>query len=169
MVMVLMWLIVFRFLTWNYHSNLKNLVPLNNSKKKVTLSQSLWKTKLNDTIGFAMVVVVFILRSMKHEKECETKNVTRTPSSGILSPNLHKQIPFRTPFIDLAEHFRVWGDFVWKLVEICCSKTCFNFGRCYGNQGWAETVENQTLFFKISSFDKSESFNSLAQGVLEIF
>ena len=56
-----------------------------------------------------------------------------------------------------------------KTVEICCSKTCGNFGRCYGNQGWAETVENQKLFLKISSFEKSESFNSVAQGVLEIF
>ena len=38
-----------------------------------------------------MVVVVFILRSMKQEKECKTKIVTRTPSSGILSPNLHNR------------------------------------------------------------------------------
>ena len=56
-----------------------------------------------------------------------------------------------------------------KTVEICCSKTCVNFGRCYGNQGWAEAVENQMLFLNISSFEKSESFNSVAQGVLEIF
>ena len=56
-----------------------------------------------------------------------------------------------------------------KTVEICCSKTCGNFGRCYGNQGWAETVENHKLFLKISLFEKSESFNSVAQGVLEIF
>ena len=56
-----------------------------------------------------------------------------------------------------------------KTAEICCSKTSVNFGRCYGNQGWAETVENQMLFLKISSFEKSESFNSVAQGVLEIF
>ena len=34
------------------------------------------KTKSNDTIGVAMAVVVFILRSMKHEKEYETKTVT---------------------------------------------------------------------------------------------
>ena len=56
-----------------------------------------------------------------------------------------------------------------KLVEKCCSKTCVDFGRFYGNQGWAETVENQMHFFKISSFDKSESFNSLPQVVLEIY
>ena len=41
-----------------------------------------------------------------------------------------------------------------KTAEICCSKTSVNFERCYGNQGWAETVENQMLFLKISSFEK---------------
>ena len=56
-----------------------------------------------------------------------------------------------------------------KTVEICCSKTCVNSGRCYGNQGWAETVGNQIFFLNISSFKKSESFNSVAQGVLKIF
>ena len=38
-----------------------------------------------------MVVVVLILRSMKHKKECETKTVARTPSSGILGQNLHNR------------------------------------------------------------------------------
>ena len=56
-----------------------------------------------------------------------------------------------------------------KTVKKCCSKTCFKFGRCYGNQGWAETVEHQMFFLKINSFKNSESFNSVAQGVLEIF
>ena len=40
-----------------------------------------------------------------------------------------------------------------KTVEICCSKTCVNCGRGYGNQGWAETVEDQMIFLKISSFE----------------
>ena len=44
-----------------------------------------------------MVVVVFILRSMKHEKECETKTVTRTPSSRISSPNLHNRFQLEHP------------------------------------------------------------------------
>ena len=56
-----------------------------------------------------------------------------------------------------------------KTVEICCSKTCVNVGRCYGNHWWAETVENLMHFLKIGSFEKSESFNSVAQGVLEKF
>ena len=84
----------FRFLTRNHHSKIKNLVPLNKSKK-VTFFWKLMKTKSNDTIGVAMVVVVFILRSMKHEKESET--VTRTPSSGILSPNLHNRFHLGHP------------------------------------------------------------------------
>ena len=47
------------------------------------------------------------------------------------------------------------------------SKSCINFGRCYGNQGWAEVVENKFLFCKLVKL--SESFESVAQGVLEIF
>ena len=56
-----------------------------------------------------------------------------------------------------------------KTAEICCSITSVDSGRCYGNQGWAETVENQMLFLKVSSFEKSESFTPVAQGVLEKF
>ena len=87
----------------------------------------------------------------------------------VIKPKPPQQIPCRTPFKDIAETFRVLGRFCMKTVEICCSKTCVNFGRCYGIQRWAETVENQILFLKISSFENSESFNSVAQGVLEIF
>ena len=50
-----------------------------------------------------------------------------------------------------------------------CSKTCVNFGRCYGNQGWAEAVEQFFFVLKITSFKLSECFKSVAQGVLEIF
>ena len=49
--------------------------------------------------------------------------------------------------MEIAENVRVLGRFCMKAVEICCSKTCVNFGHCYGNQGWAETVENQMFFF----------------------
>ena len=47
-----------------------------------------------------------------------------------------------------------------KTVEICCSKTCVNFGRCYGNQGWAEAVENQMLFLKLVHL-KSQKVSTL--------
>ena len=56
-----------------------------------------------------------------------------------------------------------------KTAEMCFSKTCVKFWRCYGNQRWAEEVENYFFVFKISSFKKWESFKSLAHGVLEIF
>ena len=44
---------------------------------------------------------------------------------------------------------RVLGSFLHH--ENCqdvFSKTCINFGRCYGNQRWAEAVENKLLFLK---------------------
>ena len=57
-----------------------------------------------------------------------------------------------------------------KTAEKCCSITRVNFGRCYGNQGWAEPIENQICVLKISSFEVSKSFKSYAemQGLLEI-
>ena len=35
-----------------------------------------------------------------------------------------------------------------KTAKICCSKTCINFGRCNGNHGLAETVENDFYSFE---------------------
>ena len=29
-----------------------------------------------------------------------------------------------------------------KTAKVCFSKACINFGCCYGNQGWADAVEN---------------------------
>ena len=81
-------------------------------------------------------------------KRVRNENCHQDAIQRNIEPKPSQQIPFRTPFKDIAEDFRVLGDFVWKLVEKCCSKTCVNFGRCYGNQGWAETVENQMLFFQ---------------------
>ena len=64
-----------------------------------------------------------------------------------IKPKLSQQIPFRTPFMEIAENVRVLGKFCMKTAEICCSKTCVdNFGCCYGNQGWPEAVENQFFF-----------------------
>ena len=56
-----------------------------------------------------------------------------------------------------------------KTAEMCFSKTCANFGRCYGNQGWAKVVEKSVFGLQISPFKLSESFKSVAQGVVEIF
>ena len=71
--------------------------------------------------------------------------------------------------MEIAEHVRALGSFCLKTVEILCSKTCVNSGRCNGYQGWAEAVENQTLILKMSSFKFSESFKSATRSVLEIF
>ena len=100
-----------------------------------------------------MEILLPKLRWLKHEKGCKTKIVTRTPSSGISRPNFHDRLHL--------EHSS------WKkqktsssgerLHENCrneFSKTCINFGRCYGNQGWAEAVEKY-IFLKIRSFKGS--------------
>ena len=39
-----------------------------------------------------MEIVLPDLRLLKHEKECETKTVTRTLLSGISSPNFHNRL-----------------------------------------------------------------------------
>ena len=178
-----------------------------------------------------MVVVVLILRSMKHEKECETKTVTTTPSSGILRPNRHNRFHLGHPSKIKQKTFEFWGDFAWKLLKYVVRKHASTLGVAmvtkggrrqleaqwpiaYGvglwikrssvrirpwplcwvlgqgsilplSQGEAFTLasvsylailvkyiaakKNQILFLKISSFENSESFNSVAQGVLEIF
>ena len=56
-----------------------------------------------------------------------------------------------------------------KTSEICCSKTCVNFGRSYCNQGWTEAVKIYFCVLKITSFKLSKRFKSVAQGILEIF
>ena len=45
------------------------------------------------------------------------------------------------------KNVQFWRDFM-KMAWMCYSKTCVNFGRCFGNQGWAGAVENIFLFWK---------------------
>ena len=51
--------------------------------------------------------------------------------------------------MEIAGTFRILGRFSMRTAEICCSKTCFNFGRCDDNQGWAEAVEKPNFFWKL--------------------
>ena len=78
-----------------------------------------------------MVVVV-----LKHEKWCETKIVTRTPLSGVSSPNVHNRFHLKETLHGNSRKILSSWELLHKTAEICCSKTCANFGRCYGNQGW---------------------------------
>ena len=61
------------------------------------------------------------------------------------------------------------GDLLHEKTEMCFFKTFVNFGCCYGNQGLANVVENNFFFLQNSSCKLSENFESVAQGVLEIF
>ena len=72
--------IAFKFLTWNPCSKIYKLVPgpFLKVNKKIIFSESLLKTKSSDTILGAMEIVLPKSRSLKHEKERETRIVTRT-------------------------------------------------------------------------------------------
>ena len=82
---------------------------------------------------------------------------------------LPQQTTCGTLFMEIANKCRVRVSFCMKTAEMYFSKTCFNFARCYGNQGWAEDAEKEICVLKISSFKLSESFKSVAQGFPEIF
>ena len=59
-------------MTGKPYSKITNLVPHVESRQNY-FSESLEKFLSNDTIRVAMVRVLSNLRSLKHEKECETK------------------------------------------------------------------------------------------------
>ena len=83
-----------------------------------------------------------------------------------LSPALHQaeyQAQISTTYY-ISDTFHGNSTKTWSpgelLLENCQNvflKTCVNFGRCYGNQEWAEAVEKYFFVLKISSFKFSES------------
>ena len=64
----------------------QNLVPLDESQEN-KFSETLLKTESSDD----MVVVLSVLRSLKHEKEGEAKIVTSSPLSGVFRPNFNNR------------------------------------------------------------------------------
>ena len=79
-----------------------------------------------------MEIVLPILRLSKHEKECEIKRK--------ITPKFSEQTTFGQLFMEVAKKHRVLVNFCMKLPK-CVFQTRVNFGRCYGNPGWAEAVE----------------------------
>ena len=79
---------VFRCLTGNPYSKVKNLVPI-------------VEIQPNDTFPGATKIVLLNLRSVKDENECETKIVDRTPSSR-KSSQISQQTKFGTLFMEIA-------------------------------------------------------------------
>ena len=94
-----------------------------------------------------MEMVVPNLRPLKHEKECETKTVTSTPSSGKSIPNFHNRLHLGK---------------LLHAAEICFQKHASTLDVAIVTKGGPSRLKNK--FFKLS-----ESFNSEAQGFLEIF
>ena len=54
-----------------------------------------------------MAIVLLKLRSFAHKKKRKTKLVTRTPSSGISSPNFHDG-PHLGHFMEIAKNLEFW-------------------------------------------------------------
>ena len=146
---VLRLFIAFPFLTGNPFSKIKSLFPL------------LKKMKLND------IILVANLRSWSMEKSVK-KNCHKNAFKRNIRPKFPQQSTFRSLFMEKAKKTSSFGELFMKTAEMCFSKTCVNFARCYVNQGWAEGLKN-IFVLKIKSFIFSESFKSPAQGVLEIF
>ena len=71
--------------------------------------------KSNDTIIGAMKVVLSNLRLSKHEKECETKIVTRTPSSEISSPHFHNRLRLGHSAWKYHKNVELWWPCALKL------------------------------------------------------
>ena len=71
---------------------------------------------------------------------------------------LGSRLTFGIFFMEIAKKPGVLVSICMKNDEVSISKTCVNFGRSYGNQGWAEEVENLIFVLKMSSFPVSESF-----------
>ena len=80
--------------------------------------------------------------------------------SGIPEILSSKIFYFFSPYICL------WNSFT---AEMCFSKACIKFGRCYGNQGWAQAVEKYFFALEVSLFNLSERSKTVAEGVREIF
>ena len=115
-----------------------------------------------------MMVILSILKSLKHEKERETKIVPRMPDKQNIKPNFPQQIPFRTVFMEIVKTSN-FGELLHENCRTMLFKTCINFGHCFGKQGWVEAVEIQICALKITSMKLSESFSSVPQGALEMF
>ena len=62
-------------------------------------------------------------------------------NSPQLKPKFPRQTSFWLLFMELEKKLWVPGSFCIETDEMCFSKTCVKFGRCYDNQRWAEAVD----------------------------
>ena len=99
----------------------KTLFPLLKVKKS-TFFWKFIKTKSNDTILVAMEIILPNLRSLKHENEYEMKIVTRTPSSGISSPNFHNRLHWGHSSWNWHKIIQFWLAFACKLTKCVVHK-----------------------------------------------
>ena len=62
------------------------------------------------------------------------------------------------------------GELLHETAEMCCSKTCVKFGRCYGNQAGRRQLKNNFLCWKLSHFNCQNVFRQdPLEAILVIF
>ena len=164
-VSVLRLFISFRFLTGNPYSKSKTLFPCWKSTK-LPFSESLSKTKSDDTTLVAMLIVLSNLRPLKHKKECGIKFATMTASSGISSPNSHNRLHLGYSSWKLAKTFEFCEAFVWRLPKFVVQKHASTLDVALVTKGGRMRLKTD-LKNKLSKL--SENLKFVAQGVLEIF
>ena len=91
------------------------------------------------------LTVLPYLRPSKHEN-CHQDAIKRN-----IKPKYQQQTIFLDTLRNSKKNWRVLASLCTKTAEMCFLKTFTNFGRCYGNQGWAEVVE-KVFVLQISSY-----------------
>ena len=90
--------------------------------------------KINVHTKYSWFIVLPNLRSFKLEK-CAKQYSHQDAVERNSEPKFQQQTKFATLFVERAKKRRAQVRFCMKTAEMCLSKTCVNFGSCYGNQG----------------------------------
>ena len=139
-VSVLRWFIAFRFLTGNPYSKIKNLVPLAESQEKKLFLKA-YKKGLSDTILRAIGVSIAQFKVVEVRKRVRNENCHQDTIRRNIKPKFPQKTTFGTLLMEIAKKTLSSVSVCMKTAEMCFSKTCINFGRCFGDQRWAQAVE----------------------------
>ena len=136
---------------------------------KVIFAESFYESKSNDTNLGDMDIVLPRLRSLKHEK-----SVKRKLSPGGHQAGYHPLIS-TTDYIwdtlhgNSKKNVEFWWAFAWKLPKCGVQKHASTLYVAMVTKGGRSWFKISFLFWHFASFNLSESFTLVAQGVLEKF
>ena len=135
----------FQIFDWNSNSKIKNIVPLVESKLKQLYLKAYEKPN-------PMTPVSVHGDSIAQFKVVEARNCVKRKYSPRRHPAKFQAQISTTEYVWVTLHENSkkrssYGELLH--MKTVFSKTCVNFGRCYGIQGWAEVVKKYFLFLKV--------------------